>query len=103
MLKNVEKHSKMGERVKSIVFGGMDGIITTFAVVAGASGGGLPISTILILGISNKIADGFSMGIGDALSSKSENEFILREREREQWYAARNRSSYAPSLTLTDV
>ena len=36
-----EKHSDVGEHVKPIVFGGMDGIITTFAVVAGAAGEGV--------------------------------------------------------------
>ena len=47
---------------KSIVYGGMDGIVTTFAVVAGAVGGNLGIKPILILGFSNLLADGFSDG-----------------------------------------
>ena len=54
---------------KSIVYGGMDGIVTTFAVVAGAVGGNLGIKPILILGFSNLLADGFSMAVGDYLSS----------------------------------
>ena len=109
-----EEHKKSGEFIKSIMFGGMDGIITTFAVVSGATGGGLGacfceclrqvmllfltvnsrlvvalpftgIDVILILGFSNIIADALSMGVGDALSSKAENEYILRERKREAW------------------
>lgn len=80
-----EKHSKIGERLKSIVYGGLDGIITTFAVVAGATGGELDTSIILILGISNMFADALSMGMGDAISSKAEKEMVLREREREKW------------------
>ena len=80
-----EDHKKSGEHIKSIIFGGMDGIITTFAVVSGATGGGLGIDVILILGFSNIIADALSMGVGDALSTKAENEFILKEREREAW------------------
>jgi len=80
-----ESHSKVGEHVKSIVFGGLDGIITTFAVISGAVGGGLSVDVILILGFSNLIADGFSMGFGDALSSKAENEYILSEKKREEW------------------
>lgn len=82
---HVEDHKKSGEYIKSIIFGGMDGIITTFAVVSGATGGGLGIDVILILGFSNIIADALSMGVGDALSTKAENEYILKEREREEW------------------
>jgi hypothetical protein len=82
---HTEDHKKSGEYIKSIIFGGMDGIITTFAVVSGATGGGLGIDVILILGFSNIIADALSMGVGDALSTKAENEFIMKEREREAW------------------
>lgn len=74
-----------GEHLKSIVYGGLDGIITTFAVVAGASGGGLGTNVILILGFSNIFADALSMGMGDALSTKAENEHIMNERRREAW------------------
>ena len=42
--------------MKSIVYGGLDGIVTTFAIVAGASGGSLSPQVVLILGISNVIA-----------------------------------------------
>jgi vacuolar iron transporter family protein len=80
-----EDHSQIGGHIKSIVFGGMDGIITTFAVVAGAVGGGLGTEVILILGFSSVFADAVSMGVGDALSTKSENEYILMEKAREKW------------------
>ena len=63
-----EEHSQIGGRLKSIVYGGLDGIITTFAVVAGATGGHLDSDVILILGISNMFADALSMGmVGHAL------------------------------------
>lgn len=58
---------------KSIVYGGLDGIVTTFAVVAGSVGGNLGTLTIIILGFSNLLADGFSMAIGDYLSSTTED------------------------------
>lgn len=61
---------------KSIVYGGMDGIVTTFAVVAGAVGGNLGIKPILILGFSNLLADGFSMAVGDYLSSTTEESAV---------------------------
>lgn len=80
-----EHHSKSGEFVKSIVLGGLDGIVTTFAVVSGATGGNLSTGVILVLGFSNIFADALSMGVGDALSTKAENEYILQEKKREQW------------------
>ena len=80
-----EEHKKAGERIKTILFGGLDGIITTFAVVAGAAGGGLSITTVLIMGFSSLVADALSMGVGDALSSKAEREVAERERRREVW------------------
>ncbi|MBM6615146.1 VIT1/CCC1 transporter family protein [Desemzia sp. RIT804] len=64
-----------GSYVKSMVYGGLDGIITTFAVVAGVVGGALDLRVIIILGFSNLLADGFSMATGDYLSSKSEKEY----------------------------
>lgn len=80
-----EHHKKGGDFIKNIVFGGLDGIITTFAVVSGATGGGLGVDVILILGFSNIFADALSMGVGDALSSKAEHEYIRAERRREAW------------------
>ena len=82
---NTEKHAKMGGYIKSIVYGGLDGIITTFAVVAGAAGGGLGPNVVIVMGISSLLADALSMGVGDALSSKAETEVARREREREVW------------------
>jgi len=54
------------------VYGGIDGVITTFAVVAWATGGWLPVKVILILGFANLIADGVSMSVGNYLSTKAE-------------------------------
>lgn len=58
--------------LKASVFGANDGIITTFAVVAGVAGAGLSSKVVIILGIANMVADGCSMGIGDYLGEKSE-------------------------------
>jgi len=53
------------------VYGANDGIITTFAVVAGVEGAGLAPVVVLILGIANLLADGFSMGASNFLSIRS--------------------------------
>lgn len=80
-----EGHQKEGGLVKPIIFGGLDGILTSFAIVAGAAGGNLSPKVVLILGFSNIFADALSMGVGEFLSSKAENEWILSERRREEW------------------
>ncbi|WFM79007.1 VIT1/CCC1 transporter family protein [Streptococcus pluranimalium] len=66
-------HFNLQDHAKSITYGGLDGIITTFAVVAGATGGNLGTTAIVILGFSNLLADGFSMAAGDYLSSTTED------------------------------
>ena len=58
--------------LKEFVYGGIDGSVTTFAVVAGATGAELNSSIIIVLGFANLIADGFSMSVGNYLSVKSE-------------------------------
>lgn len=58
--------------IGDIVYGANDGIITTFAVIAGAAGAGFSSAIIIVLGIANLIADGFSMGASKYLSLKSE-------------------------------
>ncbi len=58
--------------IGDIVYGANDGIITTFAVIAGAAGAGLSSSIVIVLGIANLIADGFSMGASKYLSTRSE-------------------------------
>ena len=70
-----------GNYIKSIVYGGLDGIVTTFAIISGVSGASLPISVAIILGLSNLLADGISMSAGDYLSSKSQNEYGLKEKK----------------------
>jgi len=56
------------------VYGSIDGVITTFAIVAGVVGGGLSSGVVLVLGFANLLADGFSMAASDYLSAKSDHE-----------------------------
>lgn len=67
------------------VYGGIDGSVTTFAVVAGAVGAGLDSSVIIILGFANLFADGFSMSVGAYLSTKSELQNYQKHRRIEYW------------------
>jgi len=54
------------------VYGWIDGIVTTFAVVAGATWANLALSVVLILGFANLFADGFSMSVWAYLSAKAD-------------------------------
>jgi VIT1/CCC1 family predicted Fe2+/Mn2+ transporter len=71
--------------VGDMVYGGLDGIVTTFAVVSGVAGAELGSGVVLILGLANLLADGFSMATGAYLSAKSEQEYYDREFQREAW------------------
>ena len=78
--------SNHGDYVKSLIFGGLDGIITTFAIVAAVAGSDMDPDVVILMGIANLMADGISMGLGDYLSETAEINFVQKEREREMWY-----------------
>ncbi len=64
----------MEKYASEFVYGGIDGTITTMAIIAGSAGAGLPTSVIIILGLANIVADGFSMGVSRYLAAKTEIE-----------------------------
>ena len=66
---------KCGKYIGDIVYGANDGIITTFAVVAGVAGAELSSVVVIILGFANLLADGFSMAASNYLARKSENDY----------------------------
>jgi vacuolar iron transporter family protein len=71
--------------IAEFVYGGIDGAITTFAVVAGATGAGLSTSVVIILGVANLIADGFSMSVGNYFSSKAQKDNYDKHKALEYW------------------
>eukprot|EP00924_Labyrinthula_sp_SR-Ha-C_P015620 maker-scaffold_4-snap-gene-5.68-mRNA-1 protein AED:0.22 eAED:0.22 QI:60/1/1/1/1/1/2/737/293 len=83
--KVAEGHRVNGDFLKSIVYGGLDGILTIFAIITGAAGGSLGFETVLVLGWSNLLANAISMGIGDVVSTLAYHEHVLQERARECW------------------
>jgi VIT1/CCC1 family predicted Fe2+/Mn2+ transporter len=60
--------TKFSDYLGEFVYGGIDGSVTTFAVVAGAAGAGLNSTVVIILGFANLLADGFAMAVGAYLS-----------------------------------
>ena len=80
---HVEPNTAVGvaqHYIRDLVYGANDGIITTFAVVAGVTGGTLAPVTVLVLGVANLLADGLSMGVGNYLGIRSDE----RVREAQQ-------------------
>jgi VIT1/CCC1 family predicted Fe2+/Mn2+ transporter len=66
--------------IRELIYGANDGIITTFAVVAGVAGGGLSLRVVLIIGAANLFADGLSMAVGNYLSIRS-HESVLEAQD----------------------
>ncbi len=81
--------NRLSAYLREIVYGGNDGIITTFAVVAGFTGaemGGnellqLSFLTVILFGTANLFADAVSMGLGNFLSIRSEKDVYRIEKE----------------------
>src|ERR1700676_4913299 len=61
-----------GNYLRGWIYGGIDGTITTFAIVAGVVGADMPGSVVLVLGLANLVADGFAMGAGNYSGTKAE-------------------------------
>lgn len=66
------------------ILGAIDGCITTFAVVAGVSGGDLSANVALLLGSANILGDGFSMAVSNYQRAKSEKGLIEKARRTEE-------------------
>ncbi len=58
-------------RLRDAIFGGIDGTVTTFAIVAGVQGAGLSTGIVVALGLANVLADGFSMAAGNYAGTKA--------------------------------
>lgn len=70
--------------VPDAILGGIDGCVTTFAVVSGAFGAGFSATVALVLGAANLLADGFSMAVSNYESIQAQRDYIQGVREREQ-------------------
>lgn len=66
------------------IYGGIDGAITTFAIVSGVVGAGMSSRAVLILGIVNILADGFSMAAANFSSTRTEIEEYEHKRRMEE-------------------
>lgn len=81
--------NKFAEYIREIVYGGTDGIVTTFAVVAGFAGANadattIPLLAVVIFGLANLFADGVSMALGSFLSTRAEIDLYKNEEAKER-------------------
>jgi len=74
-----------GDYIKSFVFGGLDGIVSTFALVAGLSGANANLTTLIAVGLAKVLSDAFSMGFGEFTSATAELENAMLIKSREEW------------------
>jgi VIT1/CCC1 family predicted Fe2+/Mn2+ transporter len=74
------RHSYLGD----FVLGAVDGAVTTFAVVAGSAGAGLSNGVVVVLGLANVLADGFSMAAGNFLKARADQLLLDRFRRMEE-------------------
>ncbi len=85
--RDIARRLKQGPRVSYLrdwVYGGIDGTVTTFAVVAGVTGAALSTKALLILGIANLLADGFSMAAANYSGTKAEIDEYEQVRRMEE-------------------
>ena len=74
--------------LRDFVYGAIDGTVTTFAVVAGVAGAGLATPVVVILGVANLVADGFSMAISNYLGARAEEQRRRRLQREEEHHVA---------------
>ena len=84
------KRTAISEYLREIVYGGNDGIVTTFAVVAGFAGAqkdpatsAVPVVSVLLFGLANLLADAFSMSLGSFLSLRADQDIYRSEKSKE--------------------
>lgn len=70
--------------LKDSILGALDGAVTTFAVVSSIAGAGLSSSLVIVLGIANMLADGFSMAAGNFSGTRAENQSAKKFRREEE-------------------
>jgi VIT1/CCC1 family predicted Fe2+/Mn2+ transporter len=72
--------------LRDVVYGSIDGAVTTLAVVSGVAGAQLATGVVIVLGVANLIADGFSMAASNYLGTRAEDQLrqrAWRQEERE--------------------
>jgi VIT1/CCC1 family predicted Fe2+/Mn2+ transporter len=70
--------------LKDFIYGAIDGTVTTFAIVAGVAGAQLSAGIVIILGLANVLADGFSMAVSNFLANRADQQVRAKARRNEE-------------------
>lgn len=92
------KSRDTGSYLKDMVYGAIDGTVTTFAIIAGVEGAGLSTGVILALGAANILADGFSMAAGNFAGTRAEMDDRRRTIEVERMHLRDHREGELEEL-----
>ncbi|WP_137285634.1 VIT1/CCC1 transporter family protein [Halorussus salinisoli] len=71
--------NEAGGYIAEVIYGANDGIVTTFAVVAGVAGAALDTAIVPILSVANLLADRFPMGTSNYLGQRSERDYQVAQ------------------------
>lgn len=85
--RDIAKRLRRGPKVSYLrdwIYGGIDGTVTTFAIMAGVVGANLSPAVVVILGVANLLADGFSMAAGNFTGTKAERDEYEQLRRMEE-------------------
>jgi len=86
-----QEHQSNGQYWRDLILGFNDGLVSTFLLAAGVSGGGLSVHDILITGIAGAVGGAISMASGEYLATKSQDEVEQAELAREKMHIAHHR------------
>lgn len=80
------EHSYLGD----FVLGAIDGAVTTFAIVSGVAGAGMPAGVAIVLGFANVLADGFSMAVSNYFKARADHDIVDQARRLEEVHIEKN-------------